>query len=103
MAWNSTCSEKKNIGKETNRPKKFIYFLLRTEEYFAFYRTLNRVYSIIIDFIILNNYIGAQNIRVTDEVIFFQVTDPGLRPHKCIFVVFFWCMHGRHMLFWICS
>src|SRR5258705_10245458 len=77
MAWNSTCSEKKNIGKETNRPKKFIYFLLRTEEYFAFYRTLNRVYSIIIDLIILNNYIGAQNIRVTGEVIFLQVTDPG--------------------------
>src|SRR5258705_13193970 len=66
----------KNFGKETNRPKKLINFLLRTEEYFAFYRTLNRVYSIIIYLIILNNYIGAQNIRVTDEVIFF----PGHRP-----------------------
>src|SRR5258705_5338719 len=85
----------KNLGKETNRPKKCIYFLLRTEEYFAFYRTLNRVYSIIIDLIILNNYIGAQNIRITDEVIFFQVTDPGLRPHKlvyfrCLFLVYAW-------------
>src|SRR5258705_4471702 len=55
-----------------------MYFFLRTEEYFAFYRTLNRVYSIIIDLIIFNNYIDAQNIRVTDEVIFSQVTDPGL-------------------------
>src|SRR5258705_9811607 len=49
-----------------------------TEEYFAFYRTLNRVYSISIDLIIFNNYIGAQSTHVTDEVIFLQVTDPGL-------------------------
>src|SRR5258705_1029333 len=67
-----------NFGKETNRPKKCIYFLLHTEEYFAFYRTFNRVYSISIDLIIFNNYIDAQNIRITDEVIFCHVTDPGL-------------------------
>ena len=60
----------KKFGKETNRPKKFIYFLLLTEEYFAFYRTFYRVYSISIDLIIFNNYIDAQNIRTTDEVIF---------------------------------
>src|SRR5258705_11467564 len=66
------------IGKETNRPKKFIYFLLRTEENFAFYRTFNRVYSISIDLIIFNNYIDAQTIRITDVVIFCHVTHPRL-------------------------
>ena len=68
----------KNVGKETNRPKKCIKFLLRTDEYFAFYRTFNRVYSISIDLIIFNNYIDAQTIRITDVVIFCHVTDPGL-------------------------
>src|SRR5258705_8217024 len=63
-----------------------MYFLLRTEEYLAFYRTFNRVYSIIIDLIIFNNYIDAQNIRVTDKVIFSQVTDPGLRMQRNAFM-----------------
>ena len=47
------------------------------------------MYSIIIDLIIFNNYMHAQNIRVTDEVIISQVTDPGLRNSQSTDMLYF--------------
>src|SRR5258705_13562245 len=73
------------IGKETNRPKKFIYFLLRTEEYFSFYRTLNRVDSIIIDLIILARcYIYGQFTPPKLMPSLYRVDVPSIRQHPIL-------------------